>query len=366
MRRTLRVLLGAPLVCGVLATGARSQIAAPCCSITAINVQTGIVSARVNATGVAFEFKVTDARVLPSLRVGQGVFANLTTKEVSLDGKTACCSIVQPTKPSPPALSAAANTNLNAAVCSTATSPVFLKVSGLQGESADACHKGEVEVLSTTANGKNFSIVKHLDSASPRLWFDCMSGEIIPQATITLFTSGPSPKKVTYTLKNAKITSLNMSAGPTPSAGTQETIGLAAAELDTLTEASTASVQLATQPPPVQISLALGAPTADPKAAGALISVNALSAQIAGGNNAGFVIRKAIDSASAQFQQAYLTKIPVANETITMQRNSGKLTFKLTNAVVTNDIQSSGASSGEQVTLSATKLEVESQIAAAH
>jgi type VI protein secretion system component Hcp len=352
--------LGALLVCGVLATGARAQTAAPC-SITAINVQTGIVSARVNATGVAFEFKVTDARVLPSLRVGQRVFANLTTKEVSLDDKTVCCSIVQPTKPSAPALSAAANTNtnLNAAVCSTATSPVFLKVSGVPGESADACHKGEVELLSTTANGKNFSIVKRLDSASPRLWFDCMSGEIIPQATITLFTSGPSPKKVTYTLKNAKITSLNMSAGPTPGAGTQETIGLAAAELDTLTEASTVSVQLATQPPPVQISLALGAPTAYPKAAGAVISVNALSAQIAGGNNASFVIRKAIDSASAQLQQAYLTKIPVASVTITMQRNSGKLIFKLTNALVTNDIQSAGASSGEQVTLSATKLEVE-------
>jgi len=69
-------------------------------------------------------------------------------------------------------------------------------------------------------------------------------------------------------------------------------------------------------------------------------------------------------SASAQFQQAYLK--PVASVTITIQGSSGMLTFKSTNAVVTNDIQSSGSSGGEQVTLSSAKLEVESSIAAAH
>ena len=357
----IRVFLGMLLVCGVLATGAQAQTALPCCSITAINAQTGVVSARVSATGAAFEFQVTDARLLPSLRVGQAVFANLTTKQVSLDGRNICCSIVQAVKPAAPALAAGLNTNLSLPACPTATSAAFLKVSGLQGESADACHKGEVELLSITANGNNFSIVKRLDRASPPLWLYRITGEIIPQATITLFTSGSGAKKVTYALKNAKITSLTMSAGPTSGAGTstQEVIGLAAAEVVDLIEASTVSVQPATQPPPMQISMTLGGLTAEMKGAAApssSISLSALSAQIAGGgSSSSFVLSKAIDSASPQFQQAYLTKVPLASVVITIQRSSGNLTLKFTNALVTNDVQSSA---GEQITLSPARLEI--------
>ena len=68
--------------------------ASPCCGITAINTQTGIVTAKENATGRIFTFKVTDASLLKSLQLGQGVYANFATRQVSLDGKTACCTIV--------------------------------------------------------------------------------------------------------------------------------------------------------------------------------------------------------------------------------------------------------------------------------
>jgi type VI protein secretion system component Hcp len=130
--------------------------------------------------------------------------------------------------------------------------------------------------------------------------------------------------------------------------------------LTTDTQASTTVVQPPAPPPAVQISLALGDPTAGTRTVtgvSASIAVNSLSAQIAGGNSMSYVIHKAIDSASPQFQQAYLTKTPMATLVITIQRSSGKLTLKLTNALVTNDIQSSGGSSGEQVTLSPSALE---------
>jgi hypothetical protein len=69
------------------------QAADPCCGITAIDTRTGIVTAQVKATGKAFQFQVKDRALLSQLRVGQGVFANLQTKQVSLDGKNVCCSI---------------------------------------------------------------------------------------------------------------------------------------------------------------------------------------------------------------------------------------------------------------------------------
>lgn len=67
--------------------------AEPCCQITAINAQTGMVTARVNATGQTFQFQ-TSPQLLQSLKVGQRVYANFTAKRASLDGKSACCVIV--------------------------------------------------------------------------------------------------------------------------------------------------------------------------------------------------------------------------------------------------------------------------------
>jgi type VI protein secretion system component Hcp len=78
---------------------------------------------------------------------------------------------------------------------------------------------------------------------------------------------------------------------------------------------------------------------------------------MATGNKPTFVIGKAIDSTSPQFQQAYLQKTPIAHVVITFQRSSDNFTVTLANATVTNDIQTSGGSgSSEQVTLSTDRL----------
>jgi hypothetical protein len=82
MRRVAFLLL----CCAAFATGAQAQ--APCCSVTAINAATGVVSAKVSANSAVFQFKVTNANLLKELRVGQGVYANFMTHQISLDGKT--------------------------------------------------------------------------------------------------------------------------------------------------------------------------------------------------------------------------------------------------------------------------------------
>ena len=82
------------------ATTAPGQTPSACCSITAIDRATGLVSAKVAAGSQVFQFRVTNTRTLPTLRVGQGVYANFTTRQVSLDGRSACCAITSgPTAP---------------------------------------------------------------------------------------------------------------------------------------------------------------------------------------------------------------------------------------------------------------------------
>jgi Cu/Ag efflux protein CusF len=51
------------------------------------------VAARETATGRTFQFKVNDAALLKSLKVGQKIYANFATKKVSVDGLVPCCSM---------------------------------------------------------------------------------------------------------------------------------------------------------------------------------------------------------------------------------------------------------------------------------
>jgi type VI secretion system secreted protein Hcp len=85
----------------------------------------------------------------------------------------------------------------------------FLKLSGIDGESLDSKHKGEIEVLSwswgvsqtsTHAAGagggagkvsfNDFSIVKLVDTASPQLMQACCSGRHIAEANFTARKAG--------------------------------------------------------------------------------------------------------------------------------------------------------------------------------
>jgi hypothetical protein len=78
---------------GVTASGAGPQTT-PCCVITSINLRAGLASAKVNATGKTFQFKPSNSALLSSMKVGEAVYANFKTRQVSLDGKTPFGSIV--------------------------------------------------------------------------------------------------------------------------------------------------------------------------------------------------------------------------------------------------------------------------------
>lgn len=71
-----------------------------CCVIVAVDAETGLVTAKVNANGNVFQFKFNGVlsaggyRAAPvSLKPGQAVYANFTNHQVSLDGRTVCCTM---------------------------------------------------------------------------------------------------------------------------------------------------------------------------------------------------------------------------------------------------------------------------------
>ena len=86
---------------------------------------------------------------------------------------------------------------------------MFLKIDGIQGESRDSKHKGEIEILSFSWGVSNsgsgqtgggggagkvtvhdFSIVKQLDTTSPEFLERACRGEHIGSALLTLVKSG--------------------------------------------------------------------------------------------------------------------------------------------------------------------------------
>jgi type VI secretion system secreted protein Hcp len=92
-----------------------------------------------------------------------------------------------------------------------AASEYFLKVDGVQGESEDAKHKGEIELLSfswgeTNSSGhpgsggggagagkvaiQDLHLVKRLDKASPALFLACANGKHLSSAVLTVRKAG--------------------------------------------------------------------------------------------------------------------------------------------------------------------------------
>lgn len=93
-------------VCALLmaASGAQAQVTkpvrevGPCCAITRIDAEAGVVTAR-DPAGRTFRFAVESAALLRSLRVGQAVDADFVTGRVSVNGASPCCAILRPAEP---------------------------------------------------------------------------------------------------------------------------------------------------------------------------------------------------------------------------------------------------------------------------
>lgn len=119
-----------------------------------------------------------------------------------------------------------------------ASADYFLKLEGIEGESVDEEHRGEIEILSYSWGMSNptsigsgglsagkvsmsdFTITKKADKASPQLFLACARGKHLPSATITVRREGHT--FVRWELKDVVITSFKTRGDPASGAPTEE------------------------------------------------------------------------------------------------------------------------------------------------
>jgi len=115
------------------------------------------------------------------------------------------------------AATALASTSAMAAV------DMFLKVDGIQGESTDKVHKGEIDVLAwswgesagtaktkhgtvPTACIQDLSLTKFIDAASPALIMNTMVGTVSPTAVLVIRKAGFNPVEyLRLTMRNVSV-----------------------------------------------------------------------------------------------------------------------------------------------------------------
>jgi len=108
---------------------------------------------------------------------------------------------------------------------------IFLKINGIDGESEDATHKGEIEVLSWAwsvsqqsnmhagsgggagrATVDDLEFVHHIDRATPNLTQYCLTGKHIDEAKLVVRKAGGNPLEyIKFTMNDVLVTSVSPS-----------------------------------------------------------------------------------------------------------------------------------------------------------
>jgi type VI secretion system secreted protein Hcp len=112
---------------------------------------------------------------------------------------------------------------------SIAATPMFLKLTGIPGDSVDSSHPNEIVILAeslemnqtgTTVTGpqkpnaQNITFLKYVDESSPLLLTSCVTGKIIPSAILTIkSSSAKSPLEyLTISFTNVMVSSISSGA----------------------------------------------------------------------------------------------------------------------------------------------------------
>jgi type VI secretion system secreted protein Hcp len=128
---------------------------------------------------------------------------------------------------------------------------IFAKIGDIKGESTDAKHKDEIEVLSFSwgmtnpppaggggdgggkATFQDLSIVHRIDKASPQLLMACATAKHLPDATITHRKAGQSQQEyLIVKMNDVIITGVVHSGNAGQQAATSETVSMAFAKVD--------------------------------------------------------------------------------------------------------------------------------------
>ncbi len=131
-------------------------------------------------------------------------------------------------------------------------SNIFAKIGNIKGESADAKHKNEIDVLSWSwgvsqaesvghgggggagkASFHDFNFTHHVDKASPLLMKACATGTHIPDATITVRKAGKGAQEyLVIKTSDVLITSVAISVSDEPATAESVTLQFAKVDLE--------------------------------------------------------------------------------------------------------------------------------------
>jgi type VI secretion system secreted protein Hcp len=131
-------------------------------------------------------------------------------------------------------------------VPAAAADAMVIKIAEIKGDSADAKHKGEIDILawswgtSTTGTAgskaglQNLTITKRIDSASPRLMFASARGQNFKEIILTVMSVGgkASTDVIRIKLADAMVSSVKVAeqAGATAGGTEEVTFSFAACE----------------------------------------------------------------------------------------------------------------------------------------
>jgi type VI secretion system secreted protein Hcp len=133
-------------------------------------------------------------------------------------------------------------TSLLAPNSASASNDMFLKIDGIQGESLDTTHKGEIQVLSwswgesagtaQTRRGslpaaciQDLAFTKFVDSATPALIVNTMTGEVAQTAVLVVRRSGRDQAEfLKFTMKNVTVSSYQTGASQDVNAITENVV----------------------------------------------------------------------------------------------------------------------------------------------
>jgi type VI secretion system secreted protein Hcp len=146
---------------------------------------------------------------------------------------------------------------------------IFLKLDGIPGESADAKHRGEIEVLAfswgVSSQGRpgagggagagkphfeDLLVVARTSKASPKLWLACASGQHVKSAVlVSRKAAAKSPLEfLKVTLSDVAVTSYELDGSDEEPPLDQFALGFAKAELEYVAQDATGKPQ-----PPVKV-----------------------------------------------------------------------------------------------------------------
>lgn len=123
---------------------------------------------------------------------------------------------------------------------------IFLKIEGIDGESQDAAHKNEIEVLEWTwkvlqestmhggsgggsgkATVEDLTFTHSADKSSPNLMKYCLTGKHIPEAKLTVRKAGGNPLEYLKITMNDVIVTKVQPGGSNKEMGIKEIVSLA-------------------------------------------------------------------------------------------------------------------------------------------